>query len=144
MIAMADLIEIVDKPFDVAAAIESLYAAGVGGVDVFLGTTRSETRKDGVELVALDYDAYRDMALHQMRKLATDVREKWPVANCVILHRVGRVELGRPSILIGVSTPHRKEAFLACKWLVDELKKSVTLWKKEVWADGKTTWIHPT
>jgi molybdopterin synthase catalytic subunit len=141
---MNDLIDILDQPFDTLQAIEFLYATDAGGVDVFLGTTRREQRKDGVELVALDYDAYREMALHQMRKLAADVRQKWPVLRCVILHRTGRVDLGRPSILIGVSTPHRKESFLACKWLVDELKKSVTLWKKEVWADGATSWIHPT
>ena len=61
-----------------------------------------------------------------------------------MLHRVGRVKLAEPSVLIAVSTPHRGESFEACRWLIDELKKSVSIWKKEVWADGATTWVAGT
>lgn len=114
-----------------------------GGVAVFLGCTRAETHADGRRLVALDYEAYQEMALKQMRDLAIAAREKWPIVKLVMLHRVGRVELGEPSVLIAVSTPHRGEAFEACRWLIDTLKKDVAIWKKEVWEDGATSWVDP-
>jgi molybdopterin synthase catalytic subunit len=93
--------------------------------------------------VALDYSAYVEMASRQMQELDQLAAGQWPVRKVVMLHRIGRVGLGQPSILIGVATPHRAEAFAACRWLVDELKKSVVIWKQEVWTDGQQTWVHP-
>lgn len=131
-------------PLDVAAAAAFVAAPAAGGIDIFLGTTRSETNPStGQKLEALDYEAYGEMAVGQMLDLARRVRERWPVVKCVLHHRVGRVGVTEPSVVIAVSTPHRAEAFEACKWLIDALKKDVTVWKREVWADGTGTWVHP-
>ncbi len=113
----------------------------VGAVCTFLGTTRAEKRTDGVALIALDYEAYEHMALEQLHDLARRARERWPIEALTMLHRVGRVKVGEPSVLIAVSTPHRAEAFEACRWLIDTLKKEVTIWKKDVWDDGATGWV---
>jgi len=126
-----------------SAAADGVRAPNAGGVAVFLGCTRSENAPDGRELVALDYEAYEDMALKQMRQLAAAAREKWPIVRLMMHHRVGRVALGEPSVLIAVSTPHRGEAFEACRWLIDSLKRDVAIWKKEIWNDGGGSWVHP-
>lgn len=136
---MNDLIDILAEELPVAETIANIADPAAGGIDVFLGTTRAETRS-GRQLVALDYEAYTDMATQQMRDLARRAREQWPVLRLAILHRVGRVNVGRPSVLIAVSTPHRGEAFAACKWIIDTLKKEVAIWKKEVWGDGSANW----
>jgi molybdopterin synthase catalytic subunit len=137
---MTDRVEIVSTPLDVAMAVAVVGALEAGGIDVFLGTTRAETRADGVPLVALDYEAYAEMAVAEMRKLVASARERWPVVRACVLHRVGRVSVGEASVLIAVACPHRGQAFDACRFLIDELKKSVPIWKKEVWADASTTW----
>jgi molybdopterin synthase catalytic subunit len=138
-----DLLQITPEPLDVAAAVAFVTHASAGGIDVFLGTTRGETNSDGQPLRALDYEAYTEMASGQLRDLATGVRERYPVLKLAILHRIGRVNVGDPSVIIAVSTPHRAESFEACRWLIDSLKKDVAIWKKEVWADGTGTWVHP-
>jgi molybdopterin synthase catalytic subunit len=138
-----DQIQILSTALLAADAIRSVTDARAGGIDVFLGTTRAERSPDGRELVALDYEAYTEMALEQLRQLARRAREKWPIIRLALLHRTGRVGLGEPSVVIAVSTPHRADAFDACRFLIDELKKDVAIWKKEVWADGSSSWVHP-
>jgi molybdopterin synthase catalytic subunit len=137
-----DWIDILDEPLD-ASATNRVLDPAAGGVATFLGTTRSEVNEAGRSLVALDYEAYREMALKQMRDLAERARQRWPIIKLVLLHRVGRVALAEPSVLIAVSTPHRGEAFEACRFLIDTLKAEVAVWKKEIWADGTGSWIHP-
>jgi molybdopterin synthase catalytic subunit len=83
------------------------------------------------------------MALKQMHDLAADARRRWPVVKLCLLHRVGRVGLGEPSVVIAVSTPHRGEAFDACRWLIDTLKKNVAIWKQDLWDGGVGEWKHP-
>lgn len=138
-----DWIALSPEPLDAAAAISLVTDGGAGGIDLFLGTTRAEMSSNGRELIALDYEAYEQMAVEQLHALARGARERWPVVKLALLHRTGRVGVGEPSVLIAVSTPHRGDAFAACKWLIDTLKKDVAIWKKEVWADGATTWVHP-
>ena len=140
---MSDWIEILPTPLDVAAAVAFVRDPSAGGINVFLGTTRGERSADGKDLASLDYEAYESMALEQMRKLASQARQRWPVLKLALLHRVGRVALGEASVIIAVSCPHRGEAFEACRWLIDALKKDVAIWKKEVWSDGSGTWVHP-
>jgi molybdopterin synthase catalytic subunit len=137
-----DHVGLVAYPLSVETAVDFVTDPSAGGIDVFLGTTRGETNADGRELVALDYEAYAEMASAQLRELATRVRERWPVLKLALLHRVGRVNVGEPSVLIAVSTPHRGEAFEACRWLIDTLKADVAVWKKEVWSDGSGTWVQ--
>ena len=138
-----DDIRITPQRLDVASAVAFVSDGRAGGIAVFLGTTRAETSADGRELIALDYEAYEQMALDQLRDLARRVREQWPVVKLALLHRAGRIAIGEPSVLIAVSTPHRAESFEACRWLIDALKKDVAIWKKEAWADGSGTWVHP-
>lgn len=141
---MDDWIAILDTPLDVSAAVASVLHPRAGGVDVFLGTTRAEQRADGVELVALDYEAYAEMAIEQMRSIARAVRERWTVERIAMLHRVGTVRVAEPSVIVAASSPHRGEAFLATRFLIDELKRSAAIWKREVWADGSTSWVEGT
>src|SRR5437879_4186118 len=119
---MDDLIAIQAEPLFVQAAVESVSHGRAGGIDVFLGATRAETSSDGKSLVALDYEAYTDMALAQMTELARRARARWPIERLAVLHRVGRVGVGEPSVIIAVAAPHRNEAFDACRWLIDTLK----------------------
>jgi molybdopterin synthase catalytic subunit len=140
---MSDWLAILDTPLPVAEAIAFVTDPAAGGIATFLGTTRRQTEADGKRLIALDYEAYTEMAAAQLQKLAAEARQKWPVVKLVILHRTGRVALGEPSVLIAVSTPHRADAFAACRWLIDTLKSSAAIWKKEIWSDGAATWVHP-
>jgi molybdopterin synthase catalytic subunit len=138
-----DLVTLTPDPLDAAAAVAFVSDPRAGGVSVFLGTTRSERRPDGVELLALDYDAYPEMAAAQLNALAARARQRWPVVRLALLHRTGRVALAEPSVVVAVSTPHRADAFDACRWLIDTLKSEAAIWKKEVWADGSDSWVHP-
>ena len=134
-----DWLEITPEPLPVQRVIESVQSERAGGIDVFLGTTRSETNADRT-LIALDYEAYAAMAQQQLADLASRARQQWPIVKLAILHRTGRVALGEPSVIIAVSTPHRNEAFEACRWIIDTLKKELAVWKKEVWSDGTASW----
>ncbi len=139
-----DLIRICEQALQTEEAVQFVTDAAAGGIDVFLGTTRGESASDGRKLLALDYEAYPEMALKQMQDLARRAREKWPVTKIAILHRIGRVNVGEPSVIIAVSCPHRGESFEACRFLIDTLKTEVAIWKKEVWADGSTSWVDPS
>lgn len=135
-----DWVQLQAEPVDAAAVISFVTAPAAGGIAVFLGTTRSETNAAGRTLMALDYEAYPEMARSQLRDLAARAREKWPIARLALLHRVGRVAVAEPSVVVAVASPHRAEAFEACRWLIDTLKAEATIWKKEVWDDGSGTW----
>ena len=78
-----------------------------------------------------------------MAELEAEARQRWPVVECVIVHRLGRIELGEASVAVAVSTPHRRDAFEAGQWLIDTLKVVVPVWKQEHWSDGTTEWVHP-
>ena len=138
-----DWIELRPEPLQVGPIVGFVTAPAAGGIDVFLGTTRDETHADGRRLVALDYEAYAPMAIKRMQELAIEARQRWPVARLAVLHRTGRVGVGEPSVVIAVATPHRADAFEACRWLIDALKADVPVWKREVWDDGSGTWVHP-
>lgn len=124
---------------------EKLVAAAKRGEDgavvVFDGIVRNNSR--GRRTLYLDYEAYEAMALKQMEKLAAEAREKFGVRGVTLVHRLGRLEVGETSVLIVVASAHRGAAFEACRWIIDTLKKTVPVWKKEtfedgaVWADGE-------
>jgi molybdopterin synthase catalytic subunit len=121
--------------------VESLKAGEDGALVVFDGIVRNNTR--GRKTVFLDYEAYEQMALDQMRALSTEAIAKFGVRDIVLVHRLGRLEIGESSVVIAVASAHRGAAFDACRWLIDTLKKTVPIWKKEhfvdgaVWADGE-------
>jgi len=112
-----------------------------GALVLFDGIVRDNTR--GRQTLYLVYEAYEAMALEQMRSLANQVLTKFAVRDVVLVHRLGRLEIGETSVLIAVASAHRGAAFEACRWLIDTLKKTVPIWKKEhfvdgaVWADGE-------
>jgi len=139
-----DWVELLDVPLRIAEVVRFASDVKAGGIDVFLGTTRAETHSDGRQLIALDYEAYDEMAVKQMRDLTARARERWPIVKLAILHRTGRVALAEPSVVIAVACAHRGEAFEACRWLIDTLKAEVAIWKKEVWSDGEAAGVRPT
>jgi len=142
LIPANDIVALQSAALDVAAAIEAAGDGGSGAIAVFLGITRRDTNTEGRELIALDYEAYREMAEEQMRQLVAEARNRWAIGRVVLVHRTGVVNIGEPSVLVVVSAPHRAEAFEACRFLIDQLKAQVTIWKKEVWGDGSSRWVN--
>lgn len=136
-----DIVALQSTPLDIAAATTAVGDDECGAIAVFVGTTRADKNSEGRALVALNYEAYGEMAQRQMRELAQEARKRWPIRRVAMLHRTGAVKVGEPSVLVVVSTPHRAEAFEACRFLIDKLKAQVTIWKKEIWGDGSSTWV---
>jgi molybdopterin synthase catalytic subunit len=130
------------EPIDYAALTESVRRPGCGGVALFLGTVRDLTG-DQVT-VALDYEAYGEMAEKMLAQVEAETRQRWPVGEVALVHRLGRLEVGEVSVAVAVSCPHRAEAFEACRYAIDRLKEVVPIWKKENRADGGAEWVHPS
>ncbi len=135
------MINLTHQPIDSQALLQEVNSTQAGAVVLFLGTVREWTR--GEQTVALDYEGYPEMALAKMSELEAAARERWPLCECAIVHRLGHLELGEASVAVAVSSPHRKQAFEAGEWIIDTLKQVVPIWKKENWADGSTAWVHP-
>nr|WP_232102704.1 molybdenum cofactor biosynthesis protein MoaE [Gimesia aquarii] len=135
-----DYISISDQPIDYTATTERVRSNECGAVVLFLGTVREMTA--GRQTVALDYEAYPEMAQKTMQQLITEARAQWPVHAVAIEHRVGHLPLGEISVAIAVSSAHRKQAFEAGRFLIDRLKEIVPIWKKENWSDGTSEWEH--
>ncbi len=111
--------------------IEAVEVAGdVGGVVVFWGVVRDH--EDGQPITALEYTAYREMAEHQFRKLIAETKRRWPVKRLRVVHRLGVIKVGEPSLLVRVEAAHRAEAFAAAQFIIDELKQTVPIWKRGV------------
>ena len=136
-----DRIQITSEPIDVAAMIAWVSSPQSGGIAIFLGCTRGETHADGRQLVALDYEAYEQMAEPQLHNMVAQARKRWPIIRAAVSHRTGQVLVSEPSVAIVVGTPHRADAFEACRFLIDELKKSAAIWKKEIWNEGDASWV---
>ncbi|MBG8554285.1 molybdenum cofactor biosynthesis protein MoaE [Hymenobacter guriensis] len=136
-------IDLTDQPIDVAAALQLVEAEGAGAINTFIGTVRNQST--GRSVVRLEYEAYDSMALHQLRKVAEQALEQWPMLQQVaIIHRKGTLYIGDVAVVVAVSTPHRAESFAACQFIIDTLKQVVTIWKKEFYEDGDV-WVaaHP-
>jgi len=128
------LVEIVENTIDAETIVSRMKDGSDGAVCVFDGIVRDNTR--GRPTLYLDYEAYREMALEQMRRLAGEAVEKFGVRDVAVVHRLGRLAVGETSVLIVVASAHRAAAFDACRWLIDTLKKTVPIWKRETFADG--------
>lgn len=135
------MIRLTTDIIDYAALTESVRSNSAGAVVLFLGTVREMT--NGRQTLALDYEAFPQMAEAKLNELLAETRQKWPIVQAAIAHRLGRLELGDVSVAVAVSTPHRQQAFEAGKYLIDRLKEVVPIWKKENWADGTAEWVHP-
>jgi molybdopterin synthase catalytic subunit len=135
------MIRLTQEPIDYFALTECVRLPNCGAVVTFLGTVRDLTG-DQVT-VALDYEAYPPMAEKKIAEIIEDARSKWPIGKIGVVHRLGYLTVGEISVGVAVSSPHRAEAFEACRYIMDRFKELVPIWKKENWADGKTEWVHP-
>lgn len=134
---MTDL-KISSEPLDIISCIGKVKNLQCGGMDIFIGTIRNKTKEKKV--VRLEYEAYEPMALKEMKKIAEYALQLWPVENILIHHRVGVLKTGDIAVIVAVSAPHREAAFDACRYAIDTLKKTVPIWKKEVFEDGEE-WV---
>ncbi|MGC2697342.1 MAG: molybdenum cofactor biosynthesis protein MoaE [Candidatus Angelobacter sp.] len=125
---------IVREPIDVWTVRKTLEYPEDGAALFFDGVVRNNTRAR--RTLYLDYEAYESMALNEMEKLAQAALEQFKIRNVCVVHRLGRLQIGETSVLIGVASAHRAAAFEACRWLIDTLKKTVPIWKKEYFEDG--------
>ena len=134
-----DLIEVTAEVLSERATAEAVGDPGAGAVALFSGIVRDQT--GGRRVKFLEYEAHAPMALAKMREIAAAIRARWPgTLRVALVHRVGRLEIGESSVMIAVSSPHRREAFEACHFAIDTLKETVPVWKKEYFEDGEV-WV---
>lgn len=134
--------ELVHGPIAVAERIERARRPDCGAIATFLGTTRDH--HDGRRVIRLEYEAHEPMALAALAALEREAAARFAVAACAIVHRLGEVPLAEPSVVVVVSAAHRGPAFDACRWVMDELKRTVPIWKKEFFAEGGAEWVEGT
>ncbi len=132
------MFDIVSVPIDAAAVTAAVADPTTGATCTFIGTTRDHN--DGRQVSELEYEAYPEMALAEMRKIGDAALRRWPVTKVAIVHRIGVVPIGEASVVIAVSSAHRVAAFEACHFAIDRLKEVVPIWKKERF-DGGELWI---
>ncbi len=126
---------VTEEPLSLDAAVAEVAGERAGGIATFTGTVRRQSR--GREVLYLEYEAYAEMAEDVIAQLAAELDEAHDLCGIAIHHRVGRVEIGEPSVVIAVSAPHRQAALAACREAIDRLKETVPLWKKEVYEGGE-------
>ena len=136
---MEPFIQITREPLDRNALIASVTDPVVGGIVVFEGVVRDNAR--GKQVRYLEYDVYPEMAVQQIRRILAEAARRWNVDRVAVAHRIGRLEIGEASVIIAVATPHRAEAFEACRYIIDTLKTTVPIWKKEVAMNGEE-WVE--
>ena len=139
---METQVNISPSTLDVAACIDWVKTSATGGIDLFIGTVRNTTK--GKPVIRLEFEAYENMALKEMQKIADEAYAKWPLQRVLIHHRTGVLQVGEIPVIIAVSSAHRDAAFEACRYIIDTLKQTVPIWKKEIFADGEE-WVaaHP-
>jgi molybdopterin synthase catalytic subunit len=129
------MIKIVHAPIDFDEILRSVKSPEAGAIDIFIGTTRNHS--NGKEVLSLEYEAYEPMALRLMEGIIAEAHRRWSIIRIAIVHRVGKVEIGEASVIIAVSAAHRQEAFEACRYAIDAMKRDVPIWKREVFSDGE-------
>lgn len=133
------LIRVTTDELSADEATAAVRSDAAGAINLFLGVVRNNNLGRSVDY--LEYEAYPSMAEKVMREIAVEATERFGLEDCAVLHRTGRLAIGETSLLIAVSSAHRAAGFEGGHWLVDEIKKRVPVWKKEVWADGES-WIE--
>ncbi len=135
-------IKISAESLDIQSCIDWVMTPDSGGIDVFVGTVRNATK--GKPVLRLEFEAYERMAINEMKKIASQAMDKWPLHKVAVHHRTGVLQVGEVPVVIAVSAAHRDAAFDACRYIIDTLKQTVPIWKKEVFADGEV-WVaaHP-
>jgi len=136
-----DFFELTTEPIDVGSVARRVVLPECGAIVSLDGFTREWTK--GRRTKYLVYEAYDGMAVSEMQRLGAEAHHRFDIAHIGIVHRTGRLEIGETSVVISVSAPHRKAAFEACEWAIRELKRTVPIWKKEVYDDGEA-WVEPS
>jgi molybdopterin synthase catalytic subunit len=137
VLALARVVRLVREPIDLAA-LQAL-AAQDGALCLFAGVVRNENA--GRRVIHLEYEAYEEMALEVLTRIEAEARRRWPVTEVRIVHRLGRLEIGEASVAVAVASPHRAEAFAACRFAIDTLKHEAPIWKK-VFFEGGAVWVE--
>jgi molybdopterin synthase catalytic subunit len=136
------MVAITQSELDIKVITEEVYNDQSGAVSVFVGNVRNAT--NGRNVLRLEFETYEKMALLEMRKIVDKAKEKWPITAASIVHRIGNLAIGDTAVIIAVATPHRADSFAACQYMIDTLKQTVPIWKKEIFEDGEV-WVsaHP-
>ena len=133
------MFKIVDAPIASDALYEEVLKDYNGAVVTFCGVVRNHSGETSTDFLV--YDAYKEMAEKKMSEIGDQAKKQWNIEDVAILHRIGRLEIGEISVLIAVASPHRAEAFEACRYVIDKLKETVPIWKKEVGENGEA-WVE--
>ena len=136
-----ETVSLVHGAIDTAAVLAAVASDAAGANVLFVGTTRGIT--EGVVTRSLDYEAHESMARGELERLRDEAVARFGLVACAIVHRLGTVPVGEASVAIAASAPHRREAFGAAEWLMEQVKRVVPVWKREEAADGGWTWVHP-
>jgi molybdopterin synthase catalytic subunit len=139
---MQTQIEIHTEPLNIQTCIDWVMSPDSGGIDLFIGTVRNATK--GKPVQKLEFEAYNAMAVKEIEKITEQVIKQWPVLKVLVHHRTGTLQVGEVPVIIAVSAAHRDAAFEACRYIIDTLKQTVPIWKKEFFNDGEV-WVaaHP-
>jgi molybdopterin synthase catalytic subunit len=129
------------EPLDVPSLLAAVADDGCGGTAVFIGTVRRSADDGAVE--GIEYSGYEAMAEAEFERIVADARAQWPEARIALRHRLGYVKTGEPSVAIVAAAPHRATAFHACRFIIEETKERVPIWKKERLAAGAERWVQP-
>ena len=132
------MFRVTDQAIDLQKMVDYVIDPEAGAIATFIGTTRNNN--EGRRVIALDYEAYPEMAEKELARIGTDAAKNWPICRMAILHRLGPVQIGEASVVIAVSSAHRDAAFAASRFAIEEIKKTVPIWKKEVYQGGEV-WI---
>lgn len=132
------MFRVTDKPIDLDELVRYVTDPAAGAIVPFIGTTRDNN--EGRKVIALDYEAYPEMAEKELARIGADAAKRWPICKMAIVHRLGPVQIGEASVIIAVSSAHRDAAFAASRFAIEEIKKTVPIWKKEVFEGGEI-WI---
>ena len=130
---------IVDRPLDACALLAEVANTRNGASIVFVGTVRDQN--DGAPVTGLDYSSYSQMAERELATIAGEASERWGTPDIVVEHRIGALDLGDASVVIAVAHPHRGAAYEASRYIIEELKKRLPIWKKEHYVDGRAEWV---
>ena len=132
------MFRVTEKAIDLHELVEFVTDPGAGAIVTFIGTTRDNN--EGRKVIGLDYEAYPEMAEKELARLGEEAKRRWNIQRVAIVHRIGPVPIREPSVIIAVSAAHRADAFEACRFAIEEIKKSVPIWKKELFEGGEV-WI---
>jgi molybdopterin synthase catalytic subunit len=139
---LRDMTYLTRTPLCLDALLAEVASATRGGTCVFLGTVRSGPEEGGV--TAIEYSAYEEMVEAEFGRLLAEAGTRWPEARIAVRHRLGTIPVGEASIAIAVAAPHRAQAFEACRFVIEEVKRRIPVWKKELRLDGTEVWVEPS